>query len=110
MAVLMLEIFARASTDTTPDSLPEHDWLAALFRHELASLSREPTGVLPLLGYEVTPYEDAARIEVQCVTGSGTEAMEIVAARLEAAMREHPDTFDGWHLYAGATQVQMSDN
>ncbi|GAA3745263.1 hypothetical protein HDA32_005133 [Spinactinospora alkalitolerans] len=110
MAVLTVEIFAHAPEDTDPATLPEHDWIAARFRHALAPLACDPAGALPLIGYAITPYAGAAMVEAQCVTGSGTEAMDVIAARLEAAMQDHPDAFGGWHLHAGLTHIHMSDN
>ena len=110
MAVLLVEIFAHAPEDTDPRTLPEQGWVADQFGRALAPLINNPAAILPLLGYVVTPYEGAAMVEAQCVTGSGTEAMDVIAARLEAAMHDHPNTFTGWHLQAGLTRVQMSDN
>ncbi|MBB6174958.1 hypothetical protein HNR23_005018 [Nocardiopsis mwathae] len=110
MAVITVEIFAQAPSDTDSATLPDQGWVGEQLRYAIAPLLHDPDGALPLLGYTVTPYENAALIEAHCVTRSGTEAMDVIAARLEATMQDHPDAFDGWHLHAGQTHVQMSDN
>ncbi|PSK89948.1 hypothetical protein CLV63_12452 [Murinocardiopsis flavida] len=110
MAVLTVEIFAHAPEDTDPDTFPPDAFIETTLRDAIAPLTGTPESALPVLTCAITPYGGAAMVEALCVGPSGEEATDVIAARLEAAMQDTPDAFEGWHLHAGCTHVHMSDN
>ncbi|GAA1748621.1 hypothetical protein [Streptomonospora arabica] len=110
MAVLTVEIFAHAPHDADPLSETQRAGIRAALRCALAPLCVHTTGSLPLLGYEVTPYAGAALIEALCLADSGLDAVDILGARLEAAMSDAPEVFRDWSLHAGRTRVEHADS
>ncbi|TQN32657.1 hypothetical protein FHX37_2634 [Haloactinospora alba] len=110
MAVLFIEIFAQTIEETSTVTHMDSAGVYASLYVALAPLSAQSDGPLPLLGYEITPYDGAALIEARCLATSGAQAVDILAARLEAVMSDSPSTFNGWSLHAGRISVEHADN
>ncbi|MDA0565165.1 hypothetical protein LG943_12685 [Streptomonospora sp. S1-112] len=108
MAVLTIEIFACAPDDLTP-CLAER-WMVQRLGGALAPLKDALDGPLPVLGFTVQPYAGGAMITLSCVAASGIEAVDMIAARLEAAMGDTPAVSQGWRRPPGKPRVLLSQN
>lgn len=110
MAVLSIEIFLRAPETTDPASHPTPEWLTRTLAEAITPLTA-PGSAMPVIGATVDafPDGDGAQIRATCLAADGVEAMDTLAARLEAALIDFACVED-WHLHAGQTNWHSADN